>query len=240
VERATAAASPDAVRDAALRLVLRADVPAGSRVLDVPCGTGLLAAALRDRGLDVRGGDLDPESARSIGLTADALDLERALPYGDGAFRLVTCIEGIEHVEGQAPLLLEIARVLAPGGALVLTTPNVLGRPSRTSLARHGYARFFRPTPAGSPTPFEHGHRHPIDVVRLEHLCRASGLEPVAWDCERGPDGGPTWRRRLLRALAAPSLVRHNPRADLLLLPPVWHGRVVALLARKPRGPAGG
>lgn len=229
-----AAASPPAVRDAALRLVRALGLPAGTPALDVPCGTGLLLADLAALGFRPRGGDRDPAPARAAGLAADALDLEARLPYADGAFGLVTCVEGIEHVEAQRPLLAEVARVLAPGGALVLTTPNVLGRPSRTSLARHGYARFFRPTPPGSATPFEHEHVHPIDAVRLEHLLLAVGLVPQAWDGDHGAGVCTSWRRRLLYRLEAGRLRRHNPRADLLTLPAVYHSRVVAVAARKP------
>jgi SAM-dependent methyltransferase len=202
--------------------------------LDVPCGTGVLAKRLGAAGWRVIGGDRDPAPARAAGVDARALDLEAPLPFPAGAFDLVCCVEGIEHVENQALLLREAARVLRPRGALVLTTPNVLGRPSRTSLLRHGYARFFRPTPPGAATPYEHEHRHPIDVVRLEFLLREAGLLPEAWDCERGPDGAPSFRRRVLRRLAAPALRAHNPRADLLLRPPVWFGRVLAVRARKP------
>ena len=225
----TAAASPERVRDAAIRLLQ--GVPAG-RLLDVPCGTGLLAAALAARGFDVTGADTDPAPARAAGVRAVAADMEYALPFADASFDAVACVEGIEHVEGQRDLLRECARVLRPRGALVVTTPNVLGRPSRESLWRKGYARFFRPTPAGSPFPFEHAHRHPIDVVRLDFLLREAGLVPDAFDGDAGADA-PSWRRRLLHRLAASSLRRHNPRADLLLEPAVFHSRVVAVRARK-------
>lgn|GEM_PF-3354089 len=229
-----AAASPPAVRAAALRRVRALGLPAGTVALDLPCGTGLLLADLAAAGLVPRGGDRDPGAARAAGHAVDAIDLERPLPYADAAFGLVTCVEGIEHVEAQHALLAEVARVLTPGGALVLTTPNVLGRPSRASLARHGYARFFRPNPPGAPTPFEHEHVHPIDALRLEHLLRSVGLVPQAWDGDHGPDGRPTLRQRLLYALEAPRLRRHNPRADLLTLPALWYARVLAVTARKP------
>jgi SAM-dependent methyltransferase len=219
------------VHEAALRLVAAL---APGTALDAPCGTGLLARRLAASGWAVVGGDRDPAAARAAGLDARALDLEAPLPFPDASFDLVLCVEGLEHVENQALLLREASRVLRPRGAAVVTTPNVLGRPSRTSLFRRGYARFFRPLPPGAATPYEHEHRHPIDAFRLDFLLREAGLVPEAYDCERGPDGAPSFRRRVLRRLAAPALRAHNPRADLLLRPPVWFGRVLAVRARKP------
>ena len=159
--------------------------------------------------------------------------MERPLPIDDGAFGLVTCLEGIEHIENQRAFLHELARCLAPGGALVLSTPNVLGYPSRESLARKGYARFFRPLPRGSATPFEHAHRHPIDVVRLEHLLVEAGFSIEAWDGDAV--GAPSMLRRWRRRIAARAIRKHNPRADLLLHPAIFHSRVVVVRARKAR-----
>lgn len=231
-----AASSPPAVREAAMRLVVGAGLPSGARGLDIPCGEGRLLAALARAGFVAEGGDRDPRAAIAAGLAARTLDLEQPLPYPDGAFGFVTCVEGIEHVEGQAGLVAECARVLAPGGVLVLTTPNVLGRPSRSSLGRHGYARFFRPAPAGAPTPYDHEHVHPIDVVRLEHLLARAGLRLEAFDGDRGPAPRLSLRERVQRAFDVPRLARRNPRADLLTQPAVWCARVVAVRARRARG----
>ena len=159
--------------------------------------------------------------------------MERPLPIGDSTFDAVTCLEGIEHIENQRAFLHEVARCLAPGGVLVLSTPNVLGYPSRESLARKGYARFFRPLAKGSKTPFEHAHRHPIDVVRLEHLLVEAGFAIEAYDGDAGADRAPSPLRRLRRRLAARAIRKHNPRADLLLEPAIFHSRVVAVRARK-------
>lgn len=208
---------------------------APARVLDVPCGTGLLAGELRTMGFSVVGLDLDPTAARDAGIDARAADMERPLPAESETFEVVTCLEGIEHIEQQRAFLGEVARVLVPGGVLVLSTPNVLGYPSRESLARKGYARFFRPRPRGSDTPFEHAHRHPIDVVRLEHLLAEVGLTVEAYDGDAGETGSQAPLRRLRRRLAARAMRKHNPRADLLLHPAIFHSRVVATRARKAR-----
>jgi SAM-dependent methyltransferase len=225
-----AAASPAPVRDAAVRLL---DGTATGRALDAPCGTGLLAVELARRGFTVLGLDADPAAARAAGVSAVSGDLEEDLPFATASFDLAVCLEGIEHVEGQARLLREFARVLKPGGVLVLSTPNVSGRPSRRSLLHKGYARFFRPAPEGHAFPFEHAHRHPIDVVRLDFLLREAGFRPEAFDGDAGPAGSPSPWRRLLRRLAARPLRKHNPRADLLLHPAVFHSRVVAVRARR-------
>jgi SAM-dependent methyltransferase len=225
-----AAASPAPVRAAALRLI--DGLPPG-RALDAPCGTGLLATELRSRGFAVLGLDADPAAARAAGISAVPGDLEEALPFPTASFDLALCLEGIEHVEAQAALLRELARVVRPGGTLILSTPNLLGRPSRRSLLHKGYARFFRPTPVGEAFPFEHAHRHPIDVVRLDFLLKEVGFSPEAWDGDAGPAGSASPWRRLLRRLAARPLRKHNPRADLLLHPAVFDSRVVAVRAKR-------
>ena len=143
-----AASSPAPVRAAARRLV-RGLAPGCA--LDIPCGLGLFAADLVALGFRVQGLDRDPAPARAAGVEAVLGDMEAPLPFPAASFDLAVCLEGIEHVEAQAPLLAELSRVLVPGGRLVLSTPNVLGRPSRRSLAREAYARFFRPRPPGSP-----------------------------------------------------------------------------------------
>src|SRR5262249_56347735 len=51
---------------------------------------------------------------------ADMFDL----PFEDGAFEVVTCFEAIEHVEHPGRALDEIARVLAPSGTAIVSTPD--------------------------------------------------------------------------------------------------------------------
>jgi SAM-dependent methyltransferase len=47
-----------------------------------------------------------------------------SLPFGDSSFTCVLCSQVIEHVPKSSPILMELDRVLAPGGALVLGTPD--------------------------------------------------------------------------------------------------------------------
>lgn len=97
-------------------------------LLDVGCATGALAAALRERGWDARGVEVSAimaERARADhGLDVFAGTLEEAR-FADGVFDAVHASHLIEHLPDPAAFLAECHRILAPGGELVLTTPNV-------------------------------------------------------------------------------------------------------------------
>jgi 2-polyprenyl-3-methyl-5-hydroxy-6-metoxy-1,4-benzoquinol methylase len=107
-----------------------ASLAPGRRVLDAGCGTGYGAAILAEGGADhVLGVDLaaavvDAARARETArLGFDHADIAR-LPHADASFDLVTCFEVIEHVPEPSAVLGELARVLAPGGVLAISSPN--------------------------------------------------------------------------------------------------------------------
>jgi len=94
---------------------------AGDRVLDVAGGPGALAAALVDRVgsvtvLDAAPALLDhaPEGVETVVGRAEQL------PFADASFDLVTCVNSLHHIARPARALDEMARVLGPGGRLVL------------------------------------------------------------------------------------------------------------------------
>jgi ubiquinone/menaquinone biosynthesis C-methylase UbiE len=98
------------------------------RVLDVGCGTGALLEAVRERwpGAAGVGVDLSLEMlaiARRRLPPAVALVAADAgrLPFADGAFDGATCTSVLHHWPEPATALAEVARVLRPGGRLVLT-----------------------------------------------------------------------------------------------------------------------
>ena len=105
-----------------------ADIPlAGRMLLDAGCGTGAFSQVAAEQGalvtsLDV-GEALLAQVARkcdSRRVVGDVLDL----PFEQDRFDVVICTEVIEHTPVPERAIGELARVLRPGGRLVLTTPN--------------------------------------------------------------------------------------------------------------------
>jgi 2-polyprenyl-3-methyl-5-hydroxy-6-metoxy-1,4-benzoquinol methylase len=104
----------------------------GLRVLDVGCARGGFCRALADRGANVTGVDLSPravELARErVAGTSARIEVADAyeLPFADDSFDVVSALETPHHVADVDALLAECARVLRPGGRIVLSTENCL------------------------------------------------------------------------------------------------------------------
>jgi len=125
------------------------DLP-GGRALDVGCGAGRLAVALARRGFEVDGVDVAAsvveqaaQLASEAGISARFFVADFRQPdarFPDETYDLVVCSEVVEHVESWRSVLDNIARVLKPGGLLLLTTPN---DPAQFSILDE-YAGHFR------------------------------------------------------------------------------------------------
>jgi SAM-dependent methyltransferase len=97
------------------------DPQAGDRVLDVAGGPGALAAVLVSQVGSITVLDT---SARLLEYVPDgvtrALGRAEQLPFDDASFDLVTCVNSLHHIARPPRALDEMARVLAPGGRIVL------------------------------------------------------------------------------------------------------------------------
>jgi len=106
-------------------------------VLDVGCGGGFITHSLSAAGFQATGVDYSSLALMAAvaqdhtvrGGQYSVADAHR-LPFADGKFDGVVLSEVLEHVEDPASVLEEAARVLAPGGVMVVTGPN------RTRLSR--------------------------------------------------------------------------------------------------------
>jgi ubiquinone/menaquinone biosynthesis C-methylase UbiE len=99
------------------------------RVLDLGCGTGIVARLLRERlggAARISGVDVSAPMIAKARALAPELDWHEgnamALPFADGAFDLVVCQQMLQFVPDPAVALREVKRVLAPGGRLIAST----------------------------------------------------------------------------------------------------------------------
>jgi SAM-dependent methyltransferase len=116
----------------------------------------------------------------------DLFDVERdRFPYVDGRFQTVLACEIIEHlVLDPMHMLLEIRRVLRPGGTLVLTTPNVT---SFTSVSRvltqsgnpQVYSQY--PNPEGEGRESESPHVREYTPHELREAVESAGFEIISF-----------------------------------------------------------
>ena len=116
------------------------DARRSRRLLDCACGLGHHAALFADWGLDVTGADISPAM---IARPADAhpprphlrwtVASFAGLPFRDGAFDMVVCVGNSlampASLSAVADALAEMARVLAPGGLMILHILNAWSRP---------------------------------------------------------------------------------------------------------------
>jgi len=112
------------------RYALAVPVARGLRVLDAACGEGYGSALLARTAASVTGLDVDPDAVAHARERYGPANLSFVagsvadIPLPDASVDLVVSFETIEHLAGQAQMLAEFRRVLAPGGALILSSPN--------------------------------------------------------------------------------------------------------------------
>ncbi|WP_439532220.1 bifunctional 2-polyprenyl-6-hydroxyphenol methylase/3-demethylubiquinol 3-O-methyltransferase UbiG [Polymorphobacter sp.] len=105
---------------------------AGLAALDIGCGAGLMAEPLARMGAAVTAIDAAPENiaVASAHAAAQGLSIDyqcqsvESLAATGARFDLITVLEVIEHVERRDAFLQAITSLLAPGGLLVMSTPN--------------------------------------------------------------------------------------------------------------------
>jgi SAM-dependent methyltransferase len=100
----------------------------GGRLLDIGCGVGQVVATLTREGFEAHGVDVSaPNIARTRSFTERCLLYDGGrLPYPDHHFDRVGALNVVEHVQDPEDFVKEAVRVCAPGGQVVLSSPNFL------------------------------------------------------------------------------------------------------------------
>jgi 2-polyprenyl-6-hydroxyphenyl methylase / 3-demethylubiquinone-9 3-methyltransferase len=160
----------------------------GKTALDVGCGAGLLTEPLARLGARVTGIDAAEELIAVARDHAAKMGLEIEYRAGDvqaleGRFDLVTSMEVIEHVADPAAFLKALAKRLAPGGLLILSTPNAT---SWSRLLMITLGEGLGQIPKGT-----HDFDKFINPERMKVLLADAGLkccdvEGIAWSPTRG------------------------------------------------------
>jgi SAM-dependent methyltransferase len=186
-------------------------------LLDVGCATGEFMIVAGDRGWEVCGVEVSPYAsmlAERRGLEVVTGTLTQA-GFADASFDVVTMLDVVEHLEAPLAELIEVRRILRPGGVLVMETPNW------NSIYRRILRRDW---PALQPRV----HLFFLDPQSGGSLVRRAMLAPVFMETEIGglfsPEGlargiGPaTVRNRLRRAVVGWRLQRPPGRIDGFML----------------------
>lgn len=143
----------------------------GDRVLDVGCGRGHLVNALRSVGIDAEGIDLNPNAAEVAMVPQVKTMSATSLDYVDGYFDAIVSFHAVEHIPDVRAALGEMARVVRPGGKVLLIYP---AEPVR--------GLFAVPTAVilhGNPLKARQVHIHKLNPGRVEKLLWGAGLTPL-------------------------------------------------------------
>lgn len=161
--------------------------------LDLAAGTGALLARLHDLGFGpLAAAELDAANFGFREIEPLPLDLNGEFAdVFDGPFSFVTAIEIIEHLDAPRHFLRQIARLVAPGGLLVVSTPNVSHWLGRLRFLAQGDLRYFRERDY-------HHQRHisPITATHMRLMLAEAGFRVIEWQTA-GSFHGPAKRLAL-------------------------------------------
>lgn len=159
-------------------------------ILDMGAGGGyltrLLAQARSRKSDGLFACDIDGTKFSADGVPFQQCNVDEGLSYGDASFDAVVAIEVMEHTRSSYRVLGEVARVLRPGGTLVLSVPNVGHMLSRLSFVTKGHYHMF-PSPSTKPENAGRlcGHVAPLPYQYWHYGLRSAGFSGITLYSDR-------------------------------------------------------
>jgi SAM-dependent methyltransferase len=102
--------------------------PNSRRMLEVGCGIGTFLVDARDAGWATSGMEINPEfpefCRKELGIDDVKVGLISDPPFADASFNVVAMLDVLEHMYDPVVSLTQCARLLKPGGVLVVKSPN--------------------------------------------------------------------------------------------------------------------
>jgi 2-polyprenyl-3-methyl-5-hydroxy-6-metoxy-1,4-benzoquinol methylase len=162
--------------------VVQKRVEKPGKLLDVGCGTGIFINGMYQNGWQVFGSDLNPKivelAQKHLGFDIRTGELAE-IGYPDNFFDVVTMWDVLEHVHDPRRTLVEIARILKPGGWVLMNTPNPVGLD----------ARIFGTTWIGWDVP---RHLHVMSPTVMSRYLEETGFGPAEFLSFTGRHGAMT------------------------------------------------
>lgn len=128
--------------------VIKSVGPGNYRVLDAACGRGLIAQVLSFKGHDVYACDVEDYFKGDDSIDFRLLDLNKRMPYRNHFFDIVANCEGLQYLDCSSSFIAEAARVIRPGGRIILSVPNIQSYMGRIQFFRSskllGYGEIFQ------------------------------------------------------------------------------------------------
>ncbi len=159
------------------------------KILDIPCGAGAFSYRVLKQGKEVTSADIENllkfDHAKFF-----LADMNKPLPFENGEFDAIVCIDGIEHIENPFAFVRECNRILKKNGKLIISTPNITSMRSRWRWFLTGHHNKCK-SPLNENKPSSLHHIHMMAFPKIRYILHTSGfkitsiaanrIKPVSW-----------------------------------------------------------